>query len=88
VAAGVSLEPRSWKWVGYLCVPAAAPVSAGVRRMRPDLADAVRPGCYPLGNDMAVFVYVPFLVLGVCLGATVRQAWQRSSSRSFRRAPR
>jgi hypothetical protein len=56
--------------------------------MRPDLADAVGPGCYPLGNDMAVFVYVPFLVLGVCLGATVRQAWQRSSSRSFRRAPR
>jgi hypothetical protein len=41
---------------------------------RPDLADAVRPGRYPPGNGMAVFVYVPFLVLGVCLGATVRQA--------------
>jgi hypothetical protein len=40
---------------------------------RPDLADAV-PGRYPPGNGMAVFVYVPFLVLAVCLGATVRQA--------------
>jgi hypothetical protein len=41
---------------------------------RPDLADAVRPSRYPPGNGMAVFVYVPFLVLGVCVGAAVRQA--------------
>lgn len=41
---------------------------------RPDLADTVRPMRSPPGNGMAVFVYVPFLVLGVCLGATVRQA--------------
>jgi hypothetical protein len=41
---------------------------------RPDLAGAVRPRRYPPGNGMAVFVYVPFLALGVCLGATVRQA--------------
>jgi hypothetical protein len=34
----------------------------------------VRRGRYPLGNGMAVFVYVPFLLLGVCLGVTVRQA--------------
>lgn len=40
---------------------------------RPDLTDAV-PGRYPPGNGMAVFVYVPFLVLVVCLGITVRQA--------------
>ena len=39
---------------------------------RPDLADAV-PGRYPPGNGMAVFVYVPFLVLAVLVGATVRQ---------------
>jgi hypothetical protein len=39
---------------------------------RPDLADAV-PGRYPPGNGMAVFVYVPFLVLAVCLGAAIRQ---------------
>jgi hypothetical protein len=41
---------------------------------RADLAGAVRPGRYPPGNGMAVFVYVPFLVLGVCLAATIRQA--------------
>ena len=53
---------------------------AGNRRARrallsawPDLADAV-PGRYPPGNGMAVFVYVPFLVLAVLVGATVRQA--------------
>lgn len=40
---------------------------------RPDLASEVRPGRYPPGNGMAVFVYVPFLVLGVLVAATVRQ---------------
>jgi hypothetical protein len=39
---------------------------------RPDLAGRV-PGRYPPGSGMAVFVYVPFLVLGVLVGATVRQ---------------
>ena len=39
---------------------------------RSDLADAV-PGRYPPGNGMAVFVYVPFLALGVLVGAIVRQ---------------
>jgi hypothetical protein len=46
----------------------------GLLAARPDLAGVVRPGRYPPGNGMAVFVYVPFLVLGVLLAATVRQA--------------
>ena len=41
---------------------------------RPDLAATVRPERYLPGNGLAVFVYVPFLLLGVCLGATVREA--------------
>jgi hypothetical protein len=41
---------------------------------RPELADVVRPSRYPPGNGMAVFVYVPFLVLVVCLGITIRAA--------------
>ncbi len=44
---------------------------------RPELAGAVRPSRYPPGNGMAVFVYVPFLVLVVCLGITVRAAAHR-----------
>ena len=56
-------------------------VAAGNRRARrtllaarPDLAATVRPERYLPGNGLAVFVYVPFLLLGVCLGATVREA--------------
>jgi len=56
-------------------------ISAGHRRarqallaVRPDLADVVGRRRYLPGTGMAVFVYLPFLLMGVCLGATIRQA--------------
>jgi hypothetical protein len=63
--------------IGLVLMGVAAARNRGAMRSllaaRPDLAQAPRPRYAP-GNGMAIFVYVPFLALGVCAGAAVREA--------------